>query len=129
MLTPKEADELKRLIDSMTAPEVVGDAVDLPEIAEGETITEAPVEITEAEIKKMFRGQVPEGFNPAGVELVRSPKTGDRVFMKYGEERRWIPDPDTIEKLGYTMGDIKEITDDEMAELKEGFGLLSAKLW
>jgi hypothetical protein len=127
MLSVQEASELKNLIDSFT----VSEEPVMPEIEEGEVIPEEkpPVELTEAEVKKMFRQMVPEGFTPEGVEVVRSPKTGDRVFMKFGNERRWIPDLETLQKLGYQLKDVKDIPDDEMAVLKEGFGLLSTKLW
>lgn len=132
----KEAEELKKLIDSFVVDEP--EAAPLPEVEEGEVIPEVepvetvepePVELTESEIKKMFRQMVPEGFDPAKVEVVRSSKTGDRVFLKFGGERRWIPDLETLEKLGYNLGDVKNVPDEEMATLREGFGLLSVKLW
>jgi len=128
-----EAEELKKLIDSFveedSPPKGTGK---LPGLEEGEVIAppiEPVKELTEEEIKKMFRGSVPEGFDQTKAEAVRSPLTGDRVFLKFGEERRWIPDTETLDKLGITMGDVKNITDDEMRALKEGFGLFSAKLW
>jgi hypothetical protein len=141
----KEADELKKLIDSFVEEssttttnsnvESVKYVDELPEISEGEVIPPEidpipqPKQITELELKKMFRNQVPENFDPNKVELVRSPMTGDRVFMKYDGTRRWMPDPETMEKLGFTMGDVRETTDEEVKELTEKFGLLSAKLW
>jgi len=87
------------------------------------------IELTDDQIKKLFRNQVPENFDISKVGAVRSPMTGDRVFLKYENEKRWIPDLETLERLGMTLADVKDITDAEMREIKEGFGLLSSKLW
>ena len=124
----QEADELKKLIDSFV---VEVEVEPLKEVEEGEIVPEAkePVELTEEQLKKAFRNQVPEDFNPSKVEMVRSPMTGDRVFLKYEDERRWVPDLETLEAFGFNLGDVKELKDDELRELKEGFGLLSKKLW
>jgi len=87
------------------------------------------VEPDENKTKKMFRQAVPEGFDWAKVEVVRSPITGDRVFMKFGDEKRWIPDLETLEAMGHDLGTVKDISDEDMRGLKEKYGLLSAKLW
>jgi hypothetical protein len=125
-----EAEELKKLIDSFV---VEVEAEPLAEVEEGEVVEELevkePVELTEDQLKKAFRHQVPTDFDPSKVEMVRSPMTGDRVFLKYDNERRWVPDLETLEAFGFELGDVKDVTDDELRELKEGFGLLSKKLW
>jgi hypothetical protein len=127
-----EAEELKKLIDSFV---VEVEAEPLTEVEEGEVVPEdvvevkEPVELTEQQLKQAFRHQVPENFDPKKVEMVRSPMTGDRVFLKYEDERRWIPDLETLEAFGFNLSDVKEKKDDEMRALKEGFGLLSKKLW
>lgn len=134
----EEADELIKVINSFVEP-VTGmtgtpgpELVEpMPEVGEGEVISEdkAPVELTETELRKAFRNQVPEGFDPAKVEMVRSPKTGDRVFLKYEDERRWVPDLPTLEAFGFGLEDVKEIKDEELEALKEGYGILTKKLW
>jgi hypothetical protein len=127
-----EADELIKVINSFV---VEVEAEPLTEVDEGGAVTlmvdesSEPVELTEEELRKAFRHQVPENFDPSKVEMVRSPMTGDRVFLKYVNERRWIPDLETLEAFGFTLEDVKEIKDDELRELKEGFGLLSKRLW
>jgi len=130
----KEADELVKLIESFVEVEPSQAPVQAPElgeIEEGEVVPEevAPVELTEDQLKKAFRHQVPEDFDPAKVEMVRSPMTGDRVFLKYEDERRWVPDLETLEAFGFNLSDVKDLKDEELRELKEGFGLLSKRLW
>ena len=123
-------EEIEKLVN------FINTMIDENGIEEGEIIEEsAPpesvptVELTEEQIKKLFRNQVPENFDISKIGAVRSPMTGDRVFLKYGDEKRWVPDLDTLERLGITLADVKDITDSEMREIKEGFGLLSSKLW
>ncbi len=123
-----EADELKKLIDSF---------VTVDEIMTGETITitglsEEPKPVkrpTEEELKKMFRGNVPEGFSFDTARVIRFPLSGDRVFLEFGGEKRWIPDPETLDRLGFKIEDAVEITDEEAKDLKEGYQLFPAKLW
>ncbi len=126
----EEAEQFKKLIDSFIDSFV--------EIGEGEAVLPVPsddenpkekVEFSEADLKKLFRNLVPEGFDLEKAEAIRSPKTLDRVFLKFDNEKRWIPDPETLEKLGFTLADVKEIPDEEMKNIKEGFGLFSVKLW
>jgi hypothetical protein len=118
----EEADQLKKLIDSFTesSAEVVEEApqVDEPRKA-----------ITEDELKLAFRNDVPEGFTVGKADVVRSSITGDRVFLRFDGERRWIPDLDTLTAFGWDLGDVQDIAEEEMKELKEGFGLLQSSLW
>jgi len=128
-MKPDEMKQLVSLINTFEVEEdVVGDAVDLP-IIEGELVEEEKSFIDEAKTKKMFRGNTPEGFDWNEADVVRSPATGDRVFLKYGNEKRWIPDLETLTAIGWDLGMVKGITDDEMKELKEGYGILASRLW
>jgi len=130
----EEADILKKMIDSLVEgkevevveePEIVsapddikGDAFDMPE-----------TEISEEETKKLFRQSVPEDFNWKEAEPVRSPITGDRVFLKFRNEKRWVPDLQTLEKMGFDLSDVKDLTDDEMRTIPEKMGLLTVERW
>lgn len=120
----EEAKLLKELIDSFP-PDEETPQTPQPEPSE----PKEKVEITKEELNKLFRGLLPEGFDLSKSEPVRSPISGDKVFLRFDGERRWIPDLDTLEKLGWDLGDVKEITDEEIKKLKDGFALLSVKLW
>lgn len=120
----EEAKLLKELIDSFPLDE---ETLQTPQPEPSEP--KEKVEITKEELNKLFRGLLPEGFDLSKSEPVRSPISGDKVFLRFDGERRWIPDLDTLEKLGWDLGDVKEITDEEIKKLKDGFALLSVKLW
>ena len=117
----KEAEELKKLIDSFTGLEAPPESVVEP--------AKEPVAITKDEENQLFRSMVPEGFDWKDAKPVRSPLTQDRVFLQFGKERRWIPDLETLQRIGYGLADVQDIDDEQMRELKEGFGLLSVKIW
>lgn len=123
----EEIEKLVNFINTMIDEDGITEP-QLSEIEEGEVIKELP-DLTPEQLKKLFRNQVPENFDISRISAVRSPMTGDRVFLKYGDEKRWIPDLGTLERLGMNLGDVKDMTDEEMRGIKEGFGLLSSKLW
>lgn len=116
-----EAEEIKKLIDSFVEEEATYE-----EVTE---VKKEPITFTEDELQKLFRKDVPAGFDLSKAEVINGKATGDRVFLKFGNERRHIPDPETLERLGFTFADVKQASDEEMREMKEGFGLLSVKLW
>ena len=119
-----EARELVNLINAMIEEN--------SEVIEEAEVVEEPVEKVypdEAKTKKMFRGQIPEGFDWAEASVVRSPMTGDRVFLKYGDEKRWIPDLETLTAIGWDLGGVEGIEDEQMKGLKEAYGVLAARLW
>jgi len=121
-----EATELKKLIDSFVVEE--GEPTPVVEVIDGE-VEKPKVELTEEELNKLFRRSIPEGFKLADADAVRGQTTGDKVFLRFNGEKRWVPDLETLEKLGFNLADVKNLTDEEVKELKEGFGLFSAKLW
>ena len=125
-MNQREADELKKLIDSFVEdkPQKVDEGKEDFEPEEKKEVL-----LTAEEEKQLFRNMIPDNFNWEEVTLIRSPLTQDRVFLKFGGERRWIPDLETLEKMGFTLNDVENIEDDEMRKLKEGLGLLSEKLW
>jgi hypothetical protein len=119
----EEADILKKMIDSL----VEGKEVEvIEEITETKTEQSA---LSEEETKKLFRQSVPEDFNWKEAEPVRSPITGDRVFLKFRNEKRWVPDLQTLEKMGFDLSDVKDLTDDEMRIIPEKMGLLTVERW
>jgi len=124
----REAGELKKLIDSF-----VESPCETAILKEAEKLKEEPakepVAITKDEENQLFRSMVPEGFDWKDAKPVRSPLTQDRVFLQFGKERRWIPDLETLQRIGYGLADVQDIDDEQMRELKEGFGLLSVKIW
>jgi hypothetical protein len=119
-----KAEEAQQLVDLINT--LVDDAV-----IEEAQIVEEPKEVglSEEETNKLFRRSVPEGFSWENARPARAAITGDRVFLIFGEERRWIPDLETLQKMGWDLGDVENIPDDEIRKLKEGFGLFSCKLW
>jgi hypothetical protein len=116
-----EADELKKLIDSFVE-------FDIQEV-KVEEVTKEPIELSPENLMALFRNEIPEGFDINNAKFIRSPKSGDRGFLVHGEERRWIPDLETLEAIGYGLDDIKDVTDEELDRYKERFGLLTSKLW
>lgn len=124
----QEAEELKRLIDSF----VEDDTQPVPPEELGEEMLQDIItafDLSGDEQNKLFRGDVPSDGDYE-YRFVRSGMMGDRVFMEInGNERRWVPDLETLERLGGHLNEVVDITDEEMAELKEGFGLLSVKRW
>jgi len=53
-------------------------------------------------------------------QTVRSPETGDRVFWVNENKRHWVKNPETLKKLGFTLGQEKSMTYTEMNAIEEG---------
>ena len=130
----EEAEVLKKMIDSLVEGkdvEVIEEAeiVSAPDDIKGDAFDMPEKELSTEETKKLFRQSVPEDFNWKEAEVVRSPITGDRVFLRFRNEKRWIPDLQTLEKMGFDLSDVKDITDDEMRIIPEKMGLLTVERW
>jgi hypothetical protein len=121
-MTQEEVQRIVDLLNTMIDEEAT------EEVTEAEVVKEF-VYPDEEKTKKMFRNQVPEEFKWEEVEVVRSPITGDRVFMLFNGEKRWIPDLGTLEAMGWELSDVKNISDDEMRTLSEKYGILASRLW
>lgn len=119
----EEAEVLKKMIDSL----VEGKDVEIVEET-AETTTEQSA-LSEEETIKLLRQNVPEDFNWKEAEVVRSPITGDRVFLRFRNEKRWVPDLQTLEKMGFDLSDVKDLTDYEMRRIPEKMGLLTVERW
>ena len=127
-LTRKEADDLIKVVNSFVGSEV--QEVRVEKVEEGEPVEqESKPELTEEETKKLFRGQVPETFDFSEASFVRAGSTGDKVWLKFKETKRWVPDLETLEKIGYGLDDVEEVKDEELRALKEEFSLYPARLW
>lgn len=119
----QEAEELKKIIDSFVESEKgINSVVE-------ETEIKPEIVLTEEELNKLFRREVPEGFNLKETKIVRSKSTGDRVFLIFREKKYWIPDIETLEKIGFNLGDVEEVSDEEIKKYSEGYAFFSVKLW
>jgi hypothetical protein len=48
--------------------------------------------------------------------VVRTKQSGDRVYLLDEEKktRQWLTNPEVMKKLGFEMGDVKEVKDEEI---------------
>lgn len=51
---------------------------------------------------------------------VRTMSTGDKVYLIENGQRMWIRNPETLNKLGFTLGDEKTISYEELMTYKDG---------
>ena len=119
----KEANEVITLINTFV------DDYDENVSSETEALKEPKVELTKEELKKLFRNKVPEGFSFDKADLVRNSTTGDKVWLRFNETKRWIPDLPTLEKMGYGLSDVKEISDEDIKGLKEEQSIFPKRIW
>ena len=54
---------------------------------------------------------------------LRSTETGDKVFLVKDGKRHWIMNPQTLERLGFNLGDEKHVSYNELSEFEEGKAL------
>lgn len=59
---------------------------------------------------------------PKDKRVVRTKSSGDRVYLldEIKKTRQWVYNPEVLDSLGFTMGDVQEVEDSEI--LKYGMG-------
>jgi len=94
---------------------------DLPEAVQPQTPEEAKTDVWGTPINE---NQTPvPASEPLEYEqpfLARSVATGDKVFLIFKDERRWITSPEALAGLGYQFGDEHEIKYNQLTSYKEG---------
>lgn len=51
---------------------------------------------------------------------VRTLSTGDKVYLIENGQRMWIRNPETLNKLGFSMGEEKTISYEDLMKYKDG---------
>ena len=59
-------------------------------------------------------------FNKEGGHCVRSTSSGDMVYYVLNDEKHWIKNPETLQKLGFNFHSVKNITNAEFDKIKTG---------
>lgn len=59
---------------------------------------------------------------PEGQRVVRTKTSGDRVYMidEIKKTRQWVTNPDVLKGLGFEIGDVVEIEDNELLKYQTG---------
>lgn len=67
----------------------------------------------------------PERKLPEGKRVVRTKSTGDRVYFidEVKKTRQWVTNPDILKSLGFEMGDVVEVDDNELLKYQMGSAL------
>jgi hypothetical protein len=65
-------------------------------------------------------GETEQAGPPATKRVVRSPKTGDKVYMIDEEQstKKWVKSPEMLEELGFGFSDVQDITDEVLAKYR-----------
>ena len=63
--------------------------------------------------------KVKEGAK-AGGYTARTKQTGDKVYLIKDNKKHWVKNPFTLEKLGFRMGDEKEIHFEDFVKFEQG---------
>lgn len=94
---------------------------DLPEAVQPQTPEEAKTDVWGTPINEdQTPVPAPEPIEYEQPFLARSVATGDKVFLVYKDERRWITSPEALAGLGYQFGDEHEIKYNQLTKYKEG---------
>lgn len=72
-------------------------------------------------VEEMAEVEIPAVMeDDKGGWVARSPSSGDKVYYILNKEKRWVRNPETLEKLGFSFGSVKRITNEEMEEFDTG---------
>lgn len=83
-------------------------------------------------VDDLFNSQPPEGYPvpdevpapvrvlPEGKRVVRTASSGDRVYLldDVKKTRAWVTNPDVLDSLGFELGDVGEVEEDEMLKFQ-----------
>lgn len=64
--------------------------------------------------------EAPTRTLPEGKRVVRTASSGDRVYLldDVKKTRAWVTNPDVLDSLGFELGDVGEVTEDEMLKFQ-----------
>ncbi len=83
----------------------------------GEIVEEAPAEQTEAEVPAIEGETEDSEMKPY---TVRTEETGDKVYVVNKGRRYWVKNPETLTKLGFSLGQEKRVAFSELLAWPEG---------
>lgn len=71
-----------------------------------------PIEAAEASVRVL----------PEGKRVVRTSTSGDRVYFldEVNKTRQWVTNPDVLDSLGFEMGDVGDVEEDELLKYQMG---------
>ncbi len=66
---------------------------------------------------------MPEEVSKVDPFTIRSEYTGDRVYLIQEGKRFWVKNPETLDKLGFTLGQEKNVKYEELMQYPEAEAL------
>lgn len=68
------------------------------------------------------KGTEPVRVLPEGKKVVRTKSSGDRVYLldEVKKTRQWVTNPDVLDSLGFELGDVGEVDENEMLKFQMG---------
>lgn len=68
--------------------------------------------------------ELPKGITRKGDKTVRTRETGDKVFLVTGNVAQWIKNPETLNALGWRLGQEKIVSLEEFRKFEQGEPLI-----
>ncbi|QGH72298.1 MAG: hypothetical protein [Podoviridae sp. ctg2L5] len=97
--------------------------IDLPEVVQPQTPEEAKTDVWGTPVSENQTPQPESTSEPIEYEqpfLARTVATGDKVFLVFKDERRWVTSPEALALLGYQFGDEHEVKYNQLLKYPEG---------